>query len=303
MKVFVAGASGAIGLPLVAALMRQGHAVTGMTRSALGAENLLAMGAKVAQVSAFDAPALEQALREVEAEVVIDELTALPRDPAEYGAAFPGDRKLRLEGGGNLHRAAQACGVRRYIQQASGFFLRAEAGLADESASLAVDASPGIAAGAQMYAEIESRLRNHSGQMEGILLRYGFFYGPNTWYHPDGATGASVRRGEFPIIGQGEGVWSFVHVDDAALATVAALTADPGTYNVVDDHPAQVSAWLPEFARWVGAPPPPHCTVQEALDGAGLDAVHFGTKLCGATNAKAKQALDFRPRRPEWMQA
>jgi nucleoside-diphosphate-sugar epimerase len=303
MKVFVAGASGAIGLPLVSALVRQGHVVTGMTRSESGANSLLALGAKVAQVSAFDVAALERALREAEAEVVIDELTALPRDPAEYGAAFPGDRKLRLEGGGNLHRVAQACGVRRYIQQASGFFLRATAGLADESASLAVDASPGIAAGAQMYAEIESRLRNHSGTMEGVLLRYGFFYGPNTWYHPDGATGASVRRGEFPIIGQGEGVWSFVHVDDAAMATVAALTADPGTYNVVDDQPAPVSAWLPAFATWVGAPPPPRCTEQEALEGAGPDAVYFGTKLCGATNEKAKKSLDFRPRRPEWIQA
>jgi len=303
MNVFVAGASGAIGLPLIAALIRQGHVVTGMTRSELGANNLLALGARVARVSAFDAPALEQSLREAEAEVVIDELTALPKDLAEYGAAFPGDRQLRLEGGGNLHRAAQACGVRRYIQQASGFFLHAEAGLADESAPLAVDASPGIAAGAQMYAEIEARLRDRSGKMEGVLLRYGFFYGPNTWYHPDGATGASVRRGEFPIIGQGEGVWSFVHVDDAALATVAALTAAPGTYNVVDDQPAPVRAWLPEFARWVGAPPPPHCTEQEALESAGPDALYFGTKLCGATNVKAKQALDFRPRRPEWLQA
>ena len=303
MKVFVAGASGAIGLPLVSALLSQGHEVTGMTRSELGAEKLLALGAGVARVSAFDAPGLEEALRMAEAEVVIDELTALPRDPAEYGAAFPGDRHLRIEGGGNLHRAAQAFGVRRYIQQASGFFLKAASGLADESAPLAVDASPGIAAGAQMYAEIESRLRNHSGTMDGILLRYGFFYGPNTWYHPDGATGASVRRGEFPIIGQGEGVWSFVHVDDAALATVAALKAEPGTYNVVDDHPAPVRIWLPEFARWVGGPPPPACTEQEALDGAGQDAVYFGTKLCGATNAKAKAALGFSPRRPEWLQA
>jgi nucleoside-diphosphate-sugar epimerase len=271
-----------------------------MTRSERGVEKLLALGAQVARVSAFDAPGLEAALRKAEAEVVIDELTALPRDPAEYGAAFPGDRQLRLEGGGNLHRLAQANGVRRYVQQASGFFLKAESGLADESSPLAIDASPGIAAGAQMYAEIESRLKHRSGNMEGVLMRYGFFYGPDTWYHPEGATGASVRRGEFPIIGQGEGVWSFVHVEDAALATVAALTADPGTYIVTDDHPAPVSAWLPEFARWVGGPHPPHCTEQEALAAAGPDALYFGTKLCGASNAKAKRALGFQPRQPEW---
>ena len=302
MKVFVAGASGAIGLPLVSALLRQGHEVTGMTRSDLGAAKLLALGAQVARVSAFDATGLTKSLRTAEAEVVIDELTALPEDPADYGAAFPGDRRLRLEGGAELHRAAQASGVRRYLQQASGFFLKAAPALADETAPLAIAASPGIAAGAQMYAEIEARLRNHSGEMEGTLLRYGFFYGPNTWYHPDGATGASVRRGEFPIIGRGEGVWSFVHVDDAAEATVAALEAEPGTYNVVDDHPAPVRAWLPEFARWVGAPPPPACTEAEALHTAGQDALYFGTKLSGATNAKAKKALNFRPRRAEWSQ-
>ena len=116
MKVFVAGASGAIGLPLVSALLRQGHAVTGMTRSELGAEKLLAVGAKAARVSAFDASGLEEALRNAKAEVVIDELTALPKDPAEYGTAFPGDRQLRLEGGGNLHLAAQTAG--RYLQHA-----------------------------------------------------------------------------------------------------------------------------------------------------------------------------------------
>src|SRR3984957_2932754 len=124
MKVFVAGASGAIGRPLVAELIRCGHTVTGMTRSEAGAQALAALGAAVARVSAFDAPALEDALRRSGAEVVIDELTALPAHPSQLDAAAAGDRKLRLEGGGNLHRAARACGVRRYLQQASGFFLR-----------------------------------------------------------------------------------------------------------------------------------------------------------------------------------
>jgi len=116
--------------------------------------------------------------------------------------------------------------VRRYIQQASGFFLKADAGLADESARLATDASAGVAASAQMYAEVEARLLN-SGKMEGIALRYGFFYGTNTWYCPEGAAADHVRRREMPVIGQGEGVWSFVHIEDAALASVAALTAPP----------------------------------------------------------------------------
>ena len=149
MRVFVAGASGAIGRPLIAELIRRGHTVTGMTRSEVGARHLAALGAVVAQVSAFDAPAVERALRESRAEVVIDELTALPRHPSEMAAAAAGDRKLRLEGGGNLHRAARACGVRRYIQQSSGFFLKPGSGLADESEGMAVDASPRVAASAR----------------------------------------------------------------------------------------------------------------------------------------------------------
>jgi nucleoside-diphosphate-sugar epimerase len=300
MRVFVAGASGAIGRPLIAELIRQGHAVTGMTHSEAGARNLAAMGAAVAQVSAFDGPAVEQALRQSRAEIVIDQLTSLPKDPSEMAAAAPGDRQLRLEGGGNLHRAAQASGVRRYIQQASGFFLQAGSGLADEAVGLAIDASPGVAASARTYAELESRVLN-SGEIEGTALRYGFFYGPNTWYCPEGAAADHARRREIPIIGQGEGVWSFIHIEDAALATVAALTAPPGIYNVVDDNPSPVSLWLPEFARWVGAPPPPRLTEQEARQAVGEDALYYGTKLRGASNKKVKQAFSFRPRRLQWL--
>ena len=248
MKIFVAGASGAIGQPLVAELIHQGHTVTGMTHSDAGAERLSKAGAAVARVSAFDAPALEEALRRCSAEIVIDELTALPKHPAEMAAAAAGDRRLRLEGGGNLFRAAQAAGVRRYLQQASAFFLKPGKGLADESESLAVDASPGVAAAARTYAELEKRLFSSSA-MDGVALRYGFFYGPNTWYDREGASGDQVRKQEMPIIGRGEGVWSWIHIDDAAHATVAALTAPPGVYNVVDDDPSAVSVWLPAFAR------------------------------------------------------
>jgi nucleoside-diphosphate-sugar epimerase len=299
MRVFVAGASGAIGRPLIAELIRRGHTVTGMTRSEVGAQHLAALGAVVAQVSAFDAPALERALRESRAEVVIDELTALPGHPSEMAAAAAGDRKLRLEGGGNLHRAARACGVRRYIQQASGFFLKPGNGLADESEGLAVDASPGVAASAGAYAELESRVLNAEG-IEGVALRYGFFYGPGTWYNPDGAAADQARKQELAIIGAGEGVWSWVHIEDAAVATVAALTAPPGVYHIVDDDPSPVSRWLPAFARWVGAPPPLQVTEQEGRERFGEEAVYYGTKLRGAANAKAKRLLGFAPRPLQW---
>jgi nucleoside-diphosphate-sugar epimerase len=167
MNVFVAGASGAIGRPLIAELVRRGHTVTGMTRSDAGARALANLGAAVARVSAFDAPAVERALWQSRAEVVIDELTALPRHPSEMAAAAAGDRKLRLEGGENLYRTARACGVRRYIQQSSGFFLKPGSGLADESEGLAVDASPRVAASAQTYCELESRVLSAEG-IEGI---------------------------------------------------------------------------------------------------------------------------------------
>ena len=190
MNVFVAGASGAIGLPLVRELIRQGHAVTGMTRSKGGAKNLARIGAVVAHVSAFDAAGVDTALRRSKAEVVIDQLTALPKNPADMPDAASGDQKLRLEGGENLYRAARACGVRRYMQQSSGFYLRPGEGLADESEGLATGASPEVAADAQTYAELEARVL--ADGMEGVALRYGFYYGPGTWFHPE--TGRTLTR-------------------------------------------------------------------------------------------------------------
>lgn len=271
-----------------------------MTNSDAGARVIAALGAAVARVSAFDAPALERALRESRAEVVIDQLTALPRHPSEMAAAAAGDRKLRLEGGGNLHRAARELGVRRYVQQSSGFFLKPGSGLADESEGLAVDASPRVAASARAYAELESRVLSAEG-IEGVALRYGFFYGPGTWYNPDGAAADQARQQELAIIDAGEGVWSWVHIEDAALATVAALTAPPGVYNVVDDSPSPVSVWLPAFARFVGAPEPPRVTEEQARAASGEDAVYYGTKLRGASNAKARRIMRFAPRRLEWL--
>jgi nucleoside-diphosphate-sugar epimerase len=300
MKVFVAGATGAIGRPLVAELVRQGHAVTGMTRSKASTQGLKELGAEVALVDALDAAAVEEAVRKSGAEAVIDQLTSLPKSPADMAAARATDRRLRIEGGGNLRRAALACGARRYVQQSSGFFLAPGEGLADESVGMAVDASPGVAFHARSYAELEARVLA-PGRLEGVALRYGFFYGPGTWYSPEGACADQARRQEIPIVGKGEGVWSWVHIVDAAHATVAALTAPPGVYNVVDDDPSPVNVWLPAFARRVGAPPPPQITEEQARAAASEDAIYYGTKLRGASNAKAKKALGFSPRRLEWL--
>ncbi len=299
MKVFVAGASGAIGQPIVAELIRNGHTVTGIARSTARLAGLQRLGARVLAVDVFDRKALEQAVRESQADAIIDELTSLPADPADLPKSLPNDRKLRIEGGENLLRAASAAGVRRYLQQSSAFFLEPGNGLATESAGFAIAASPNVSLSAKTYEELEERL--FSSSLEGVALRYGFFYGPGTWYHRDGAGADQFRRGEVPIIGKGNGVWSWVHIDDAAKATVAALSATPGIYNIVDSNPCAVNVWAPAFARFVGAAPPPQVSEEQALAMAGPDAVYYGTKLRGASNEKARKTLDFRPRPLEWL--
>jgi 2-alkyl-3-oxoalkanoate reductase len=246
---------------------------------------------------------LEAALRQSKAEAVIDELTSLPKEQSDIPKFAAGDRKLRIEGGGNLFRAAHAVGVRRYLQQSSGFFLKAAAGtLADESSPLDVDASAGVAASARTYAELETRLFS-SDAIEGVALRYGFFYGPKTWYYPGAAAANMVMRQDNAVVGEGEGVSSFVHIHDAAIATVALLDASPGMYNLVDDDPSPQSVWLPAFARFLGAPAPPRRSEKEVAAIAGEDAVYYATKLSGASNAKAKRILGWKPRRLEWLLA
>ena len=303
MRVFVAGASGAIGEPLVAELLRKGHSVVGMTASEARARNLKSQGAEAVIVDAFNAAEVETALRQAKVEAVIDELTSLPKEQSDMPKYAPGDRRLRIEGGGNLFRAAIACGVRRYLQQSSGFFLKAAEGtLADEGGPLDINASPRVAPSARTYTELEARLFS-SNAIEGVALRYGFFYGPKTWYYPGGSAANMVMRQQNPVVGKGEGVSSFVHINDAAVATVAALTADPGVYNLVDDDPSPQAVWLPAFARFLGAPEPPRMSEAEVIAIAWEDAVYYATRLSGASNAKAKRVLEWKPRRLEWLQA
>ncbi len=303
MRVFVAGASGAIGEPLIAELLKQGHSVIGMSTSPDRAKKLESQGAEAVIVDAFDAAAVLAAVQRSKAEAVIDELTSLPKELSDMPSYAARDRKLRLEGGGNLFQAAVQSGVRRYLQQSSGFFLKAAPGtLADESSGLDVDASPRVSASAKTYAQLEARIFS-SGEIEGVALRYGFFYGPKTWYHPGESAGNMVMRQEIPVVGRGEGVSSFVHIDDAAMGTVAALSAEPGVYNLVDDDPSPQAVWLPAFAKFLGAPPPPQRSEEQVKAVAGEDTVYYATKLSAASNAKAKRVLGWNPRRLEWLKA
>ncbi len=303
MRVFVAGASGAIGEPLIAELLRQGHSVVGITTSAERAKKLESQGAEAVVVDAFEATAVKDALQLSKAEAVIDQLTSLPKELGDMPRYAAGDKKLRLEGGGNLFRAAIESGVRRYLQQSSGFFLKGISGtLEDESSGMDLKASPGVASSAQTYAELEARLFS-SEEIEGVALRYGFFYGPNTWYYPGGSAANMVMRQELPVVGKGEGVSSFVHIEDAAIGTVAALVAEPGIYNLVDDDPSPQSIWLPAFAKFLGASEPPRMSEEDVKAVAGEDTVYYATKLSGASNAKAKHSLLWTPRPLEWLDA
>ena len=190
--------------------------------------------------------------------------------------------------------------MKRYVVQSTGFFYGPGAGLAIEADSLATNASPGVAGSVQTYLEIERRVLG-SRDMEGIALRYGFFYGPGTYYDPDhGSVTQQVQQQKYPVIGSGASVYSFVHVEDAAAATAAALESDPGVYNVVDNDPSEMRIWLPAFASFVGAPAPPQISEQEAQS-LGSDVLYYANRLRGARNDFAKQELGFSPRRLEWL--
>ncbi|HTZ48986.1 MAG TPA: NAD(P)-dependent oxidoreductase [Verrucomicrobiae bacterium] len=302
MRILLAGATGAIGRPLIRGLKQQGHCVTGLVRSAEARPVLAEMGAEAVIGDALDAASVRAAIAHVRPEAVINELTSLPRHytPEEMKAAAERDSKVRREGNVNLLAAMREGGVRRYVLQSSGFWYAPGSALADETTPLAVDATPGVSASARTYVELESTAFR-AADIDCVAMRYGFFYGPGTWYRNDGDIGEQVRRRQVPIIGEGQGVSSFVHIEDAASATVAALECAPGAYNIVDDDPSPQCVWLPAFARACGAPEPPRITEQDAVVAAGADSVYYATRLRGASNEKARRDLDFRPRRLEWL--
>ena len=302
MRVLLAGATGAIGRPLTRGLKQNGHSVFGLMHSGESSHLLAEMDAEALIGDALDAASVRAAIARVRPDAVINELTSLPRHytPAEMKAAAERDSRVRREGNVNLLASMHESGVRRYVLQASGFWYRPGPDLADESSPLAVDASPGVAANARTYVELESTAFRASGTT-CVAMRYGFFYGPGTWYTSGGDMGDQVRRQQVPIIGAGQGVSSFVHIDDAASATVTALECAPGAYNIVDDYPSQQRVWLPAFARACGAPEPPQITEQQALAASGADSVYYATRLRGASNEKARNELNFQPRPLEWL--
>src|SRR5258708_6032246 len=220
MKVLVAGATGAIGRPFVSALTAAGHEVVGLTRSQDGVRILKERGATGVIADVLDPQAVDAALSGIRLDAAIEELTSLPKHytPDEMRAAADRDRKVRLEGGRNVQNAARAAGAKRYILQSTGFFYASAPGLATETDPLALNATPAVSANVQTYTEAEERVLG-ARNMEGGALRYGFFYGPGTWFAHDGDVANQVREPKYPVIGSGRGVSSYVHVEDAAAAT------------------------------------------------------------------------------------
>jgi 2-alkyl-3-oxoalkanoate reductase len=302
MRILIAGASGAIGRALVRRLRANQHEVFAPIQSHGSAAVLKEIGAEPVIADALDAAAVKAAVGQIRPDAVINELTSLPRHytPAEMKAAAKRDRNLRVEGNINLLAVLRDAGVRRYLLQSSGFWYAPGPGPADESVPLVSSASPGVEAGARTYRDLEARASATPG-IEFVALRYGFFYGPGTWYTREGDMGDQVRQQQVPIIDEGQGVYSFVHIDDAAGATAAALRCPPGAYNIVDGNPSPQHVWLTAFARAAGAPAPPRVSEEEALRTSGPDAVYYATRLRGASHEKARRELGFRPRPLEWI--
>jgi nucleoside-diphosphate-sugar epimerase len=302
MRVLIAGATGAIGRALIRCLNDSHHTVFALARSPVSSRVATQLGAEPVAADALDAVSLKAAIDRTRPDAVINELTSLPRHytAAEMRAAAERDRKVRIKGNANLLAALRDAGVRRYLLQSSAFWYAPGAGLAGESAPFAFDAPPAVAAGTRRYAELEAAASATPG-IEFIALRYGFFYGPGTWFHRDGDMGEQVREQRVPVIGDGQGIWSWVHIEDAAAATAMALECPPGAYNIVDADPIPQHVWLPAFARAVRAPVPLRVTEEEALAAFGPDTVYYATRLRGASNEKAKRALNFQPRPLEWL--
>jgi nucleoside-diphosphate-sugar epimerase len=302
MRVFVAGASGAIGRPLVRKLVEAGHEVTGTTRSEAKAEEIRGAGAQAAVLDVFDAAALRDAIVTAQAEVVVNELTDLPeRMDFRKKDLYEGTNRVRTEGTRNLIDGARAAGARRFVCQSIAFAYRNEGSpVKTEDDPLLTDAPGTFAHAVRALDEMEDSVLHTEG-IDGIVLRYGFFYGPGTHYGPDGGTVAEIRRRRMPVVGRGTGLFSFIHVDDAADATVAAIERGaPGIYNVTDDEPAQMSDWVPAVADAVGAKRPLRAPAWLARLVAGKQAVAFALELRGASNEKAKRELGWQPAHPSW---
>ncbi len=304
MKVLVAGATGALGRQLVPRLVAAGHDVTGMTRCVARCDAVRALGAAPVVADALDPDAVAVAVGQAAPDVIVHQLTALsgPIDLRRFERSFALTNRLRTEGTDHLLAAGRAAGVGRFVVQSFAGWPFARTGGPVKTEDDPLDPAPAEAMRSTLDAirHLEDAVLA-AGWTQGVVLRYGGFYGPGTSLAADGEHLAQIRRRRFPVVGDGAGVWSFIHVADAAEATVAAVERGrSGVYNIVDDDPAPVAVWLPAVAGALGAKPPRH--VPRALGRllAGEPAAVMMTQVRGASNAKAKRELGWRPGHPSW---
>jgi nucleoside-diphosphate-sugar epimerase len=295
MRVFLAGATGVIGCPLVPQLLNAGHEVTAMTRSVLRAAQLEAVGAEPVVCDVLEADAVRAAMAEAAPDAIIHQLTALPArldwsDPHIFDA----NNRVRTEGTRNLVEAGLVAGARRIVAQSIAFaYAPTGDRVKEEDAALFTDAPPPFGGAATAIVELEQLVTTTAG-IEGLVLRYGMLYGPGTYHDRRGSTAADIIAARVPLIEGATGMYSWLHVEDAAAAALTALErGSPGVYNIVDDEPAPQSEWLPVLAQALGADPP---APAEALP-PPHDPV---MSLRGASNARAKRELGWRPRHASW---
>jgi nucleoside-diphosphate-sugar epimerase len=307
MKIFVAGATGALGKQLIPQLVAGGHQVVGMTRTPAKRELLRGLGATPVVADALDPEAVGRAVSDAEPEVIVHQLTALSGlDLRNFERAFAQTNRLRTEGTDHLLAAGRAAGVRRFVAQSFAGWPYARTGGPVKSEDDPLDPDPPRAVVSTLEAirHLEDAVVG-AEWTEGVVLRYGGFYGPGTGLavNPPGEQVEMLRKRRFPIVGAGSGVWSFVHILDAAAATVAAIEhGRRGVYNVVDDEPAPVSQWLPAAAAAVGAKRPLRVPRWVGRLAAGEAVTIMMTEVRGASNAKAKRELGWQLRYPSWRQ-
>jgi nucleoside-diphosphate-sugar epimerase len=302
MRVLVAGATGAIGRQLVPRLIAAGHEVHGMTRTESKQAMLYEVGAVPVVADALDPDQVAEAVGKAKPDVIVHQLTAIGAlDLRRFDHSFALTNRLRTEGTDHLLSAGQAEGVRRFVAQ-SYFAAYARTGTWVKGEDDALDPSP-----PREMRETAAAIRHTEEAVlgarwtEGIVLRYGAFYGPGTSLGPGGEQWEMVRERKLPLVGDAGGMWSFIHVADAAAATVAAIErGSRGVYNVVDDDPAPVAEWLPALARTLGAKPPMRVPRLVGRLLAGETGAAMMTELRGASNAKAKRELGWRPEHPSW---
>ncbi|WP_405770922.1 NAD-dependent epimerase/dehydratase family protein [Streptomyces sp. NBC_01538] len=300
MRILVAGATGVVGHPLVGALRARGHQVSALVREE--SRDRAPEADAIVVADALDREALLAAVSEVRPEVVVHQMTALRLMMANPPEAFAQTARLRTEGTANLVAAARAAGARRLVAQSIAFAAAPTADtVVDENVPLYVDApDPGWAATVQAVAALEAQVLGAAPELSGVVLRYGTLYGPGTTY-ARAALGQQILAGQIPLPGDGAGVTSFLHVEDAVGAAVAAVESEAtGTFHITDDEPAPAAQWLTHYAGLLDAPAPRTIPVEMALRMFGWFMTHQLTAAAGASNSRARTELGWKPLRPSW---